>query len=120
MKAISLKQPYASWIAEGKKTIETRTWSTKYRGDIVICASQSGVGKPKGVALCIVELYGIRTMVKADEPDGCVECYPNAKAWLIRNLRLFDKPFPVKGQLSLYDIEIPTGVKIVRQDAPVN
>jgi len=107
MKALSLKQPYASWIAEGKKTIETRAWSTKYRGDIVICASRSGVGEPKGVALCIVELYDIRKMEPADESAGCIECYPNAKAWLIRNLRVFDKPFPVRGQLSLFDIELP-------------
>lgn len=36
MKAISLWQPWASLVALGGKTIETRCWSTKYRGDIAI------------------------------------------------------------------------------------
>ncbi len=107
MKALSLKQPYASLIAEGIKTIETRKWATKYRGDILICASKSGQGEPKGVALCIVELYDIRPMTKADEAAACIELYPNAKAWLIRNLRVLPKPFPVKGHLSLFDIDLP-------------
>lgn len=31
-KAISLKQPWANWVAEGKKMIETRKWTTRYRG----------------------------------------------------------------------------------------
>jgi len=71
IKALSLKQPYANWIAEGKKTIETRSWSTRYRGDVLICASQSGQGSPKGAALCVVELTGIRPMTAADAPAAC-------------------------------------------------
>lgn len=38
MKAITLHQPWASLVAEGVKTIETRSWSTKYRGPLVIHA----------------------------------------------------------------------------------
>ena len=30
MKALTLKQPYASLIAEGIKEYEFRTWKTKY------------------------------------------------------------------------------------------
>jgi hypothetical protein len=56
------------------------------------------------VALCIVELYDIRPMVEADETAACIELYPNAKAWLIRNLRVLKEPFPVKGQLGLFEI----------------
>ncbi|MEK7168734.1 MAG: ASCH domain-containing protein [Patescibacteria group bacterium] len=52
-KAISLKQPWANLVASGKKTIETRKWSTKYRGDLVICSSQNPKIKPYGKALCI-------------------------------------------------------------------
>lgn len=40
MKAISLHQPYASLIAAGIKTTETRSWSTSYRGPIAIHAAQ--------------------------------------------------------------------------------
>jgi len=39
MKALSIKQPWASLIAHGLKDIENRTWATKYRGKIYIHAS---------------------------------------------------------------------------------
>lgn len=39
MKALSVKQPYADLIACGRKTIETRTWKTNYRGPLLICSS---------------------------------------------------------------------------------
>lgn len=41
MKCISLKQPYAELLASGKKTIETRAWSTKFRGSFLIHASKT-------------------------------------------------------------------------------
>ena len=44
MKAITIKQPYATLIAEGLKEYEFRTWKTKYRGDILIHAGK-GVDK---------------------------------------------------------------------------
>lgn len=40
MKTISLWQPWASAIAAGLKTIETRSWETKYRGPLAIHASK--------------------------------------------------------------------------------
>lgn len=39
MRAISVIQPYATFIALGVKRLETRTWSTQYRGPIAIHAS---------------------------------------------------------------------------------
>lgn len=38
MKAITLWQPWASAIMAGLKTVETRSWSTRYRGQLVIHA----------------------------------------------------------------------------------
>lgn len=40
MKALSLIQPWATLIAIGAKRIETRSWSTEYRGPIAIHASK--------------------------------------------------------------------------------
>lgn len=34
MKALTLWQPWASLVALSEKTIETRCWSTKYRGEL--------------------------------------------------------------------------------------
>lgn len=39
MKALTLHQPWASLIALGVKTIETRSWSTSYRGPLAIHAA---------------------------------------------------------------------------------
>lgn len=38
MKAITLHQPWASLIALGVKTVETRSWNTNYRGTLAIHA----------------------------------------------------------------------------------
>lgn len=40
MKAITIKQPWASLIALGEKKIETRSWKTSYRGTILIHAGK--------------------------------------------------------------------------------
>lgn len=41
MKAITIRQPYASLIANGYKEYEFRTWKTKYRGEVLIHARKS-------------------------------------------------------------------------------
>jgi len=40
VKAISLWQPWASFIAVGVKRFETRSWATSYRGPLLICAAK--------------------------------------------------------------------------------
>ncbi len=41
MKSLSLKQPYAELILQGKKKIELRKWNTKFRGEFLIHASKN-------------------------------------------------------------------------------
>ena len=45
MKVLSLTEPYATIIKEGKKTIETRSWKTNYRGKLYIHASSTKIPK---------------------------------------------------------------------------
>lgn len=40
MKVLTIKQPYATLIAEGIKEYEFRTWKTKYRGEFLIHAGK--------------------------------------------------------------------------------
>jgi activating signal cointegrator 1 len=40
MKVISIMQPWATLIALGEKKFETRSWATKYRGELAIHASK--------------------------------------------------------------------------------
>ncbi len=44
MKVLTLKQPWASLVANGYKIYEFRSWKTKYRGEILIHAG-SGVDR---------------------------------------------------------------------------
>ena len=113
MKAISLKQPFANLIAEGWKSIETRKWYTHYRGDLIICSSKSGNMDPRGYALCVVELYKVTKMYPEHEQKAACTVYPGAYSWFLRNLRIIDPIFKVKGQLGLYDIELPENIKLV-------
>lgn len=116
MKAISLKQPWANLVIQGKKIVETRVWRTNYRGDLVICSSKKPdyahvhptiTREPMGYALGVVELYDIIRMNKSHEKDAMCQLYENAQAWLIRNIREFIKPIPVNGQLNIFNIELP-------------
>ncbi len=108
MKALSVKQPWANLIVQGKKTIETRTWPTIYRGDLLICSSKRPPVHPAGCALCVVELYDVVPMTCSHEAKACCSVYPGAWAWRLRNLRPL-KPFLVRGQLGLFEITLPQG-----------
>jgi len=125
MKAISVKQPWAALIAVGWKWIETRTWSTDYRGPLLIVASkqpdrvamQSLYDQPDtlemiepllvyGKALCRCTLVNCRAMLQEDEQLARCVCYPGAYAWVLNRIERIE-PFLVRGQLGLYDVEVP-------------
>ena len=55
--AISLWQPWASLIMARAKRFETRSWSTEYRGPLVICAAKGGLGKAELYATLLDELF---------------------------------------------------------------
>ena len=40
MKCLSICQPFAELIIEGKKTIELRKWNTKFRGEFLVHAAK--------------------------------------------------------------------------------
>lgn len=119
MKAISIRQPWAELIASGRKTIETRTWTTKYRGPILICAGKSWWVKacsdhlvylpetvPVGQAVAIAELYSVQQMTQEHEAAAMLLVRPELFAWHLRGVRRI-APFPVKGKLGIFDAPIP-------------
>lgn len=57
MKAITLEQPFASLVSIGAKTIETRPWSTEYRGQVAI---HSG-----NFALPVIDAYCRNLLISA-------------------------------------------------------
>lgn len=70
MKAITILQPWASLIPAGAKTIETRSWSTKYRGPIAIHA-----GKVED----IVAYNNLFPLIEPLEKSGKLPIFPNRR-----------------------------------------
>jgi hypothetical protein len=47
-RVLTIRQPWASLIALGHKTIETRSWSTPYRGPVLIHAAKRFTWETRG------------------------------------------------------------------------
>jgi len=104
MKALSIKNPWADMIASGQKTIETRVWQTNHRGPLLICATKQPPGETSGMAVAVADLVDCRPMTKEDGVAACIGLYSGAFAWVLSNVRKI-KPFPVRGQLKLFDVD---------------
>jgi hypothetical protein len=51
VKALTIRQPWATLIADGVKTIETRSWSTRHRGPLAVHAGLTKIaGTDPGMA----------------------------------------------------------------------
>lgn len=104
MKALTVRQPWASLIAQGKKTIEIRSWSTKYRGRLLITASAKKCnGLPTGCTICTVDLLDCRPLTPADLAAACMQDMDPAGlyAWVLDNPTPLQNQ-PIKGRLSIW------------------
>lgn len=122
MKALSVRQPWATMIARGLKTVEVRSWFTHHRGPLLLCASRRRDApgpEPVGVAICVVDLVDVvpfdpeqhakRASVIPIDPR---EDYAGIWAWMFDRPRIV-YPVPVSGRLSLF--EVPDHVITVPQ-----
>jgi len=110
VKALSVRQPRASAIADGSKTLETRTWATAHRGPLLVCATKRPQmqGLPTGVAICIVEVTDCRPMTPADvEAAGGVPYREGLYVWELAHPEPLAEPFPVVGRLGLFTVHVP-------------
>lgn len=108
--AITIRQPWASLIMIGVKTVENRDWQADYRGTLVIHAGKGidreamrehghliGGEYPAGAIIGVVDLV------------GCVRDSPSPWAvrgqwhWLLANPRPC-VPVPVRGKLGLWRV----------------
>lgn len=132
MKAISIHQPYAALLLHGK--IMTRTWSTKYRGPVLICATMKSLKLDEilavsgerhywriidkiiaimdkqefpalGHAIAIGELVDCHLMYRHLE-DACFrELDTQLYCHVYANVRAIT-PIPVKGQQRYFNVQI--------------
>jgi len=115
IRALSIKQPWATMIAIGRKTIETRTWQTSYRGPVLIVSSKlpdfDHPLLPTSSALAIAELSDIWPMLPADELAACCSWHHSLFSWELQEIRLIREPFFVRGQRGLYEVEITDNIE---------
>ena len=125
MKCLSVSQPFADLIILGKKTIEVRKWNTNYRGELLIHAplkvrkedvkrlkidkkfvTGAIVGK---VEIFDVKRYDSQKQVKLDQKFhfASKNFHDRDFGFLLKNAKAFRVPIPYKGQLGLFDVELP-------------
>ena len=129
MKAISLWQPWASAIALGHKSIETRGWATRHRGPIAIHAAKRWTADERETAAVLDERNGLVGL--KDAPRGCIVAVaeiasvrpsehliegideieemlgnygPGRFGWMLENVRPLHDPLPFKGKQGLFEV----------------
>ena len=117
MKALCVKQPWAELIRQGIKPYEMRTWVTKYRGPLLICASKlradspdadhwEDVEGPTGCAICLVDLVDVRPVnERTDSSLACCTVGPGQFVWELRNVKP-TRPVPVRGSLGIFEVNL--------------
>jgi len=120
MKALSLKQPWAELVLQGKKTIELRKWNTNFRGEFFIHAS-GNIDKEQMKKYNLNNLPRQAIVGKATLAD--VKEYKNEKEFLrdsdkhlaldmkwgnfgfiLTNIKRI-KPIKYKGQLNFFEVK---------------
>lgn len=127
MKVLSLTEPYATLILEGKKGIETRSWKTSYRGELYIHASMTKITKKDqnnielmnliennlnfGYIICkcnLVEcIYMTKEYIENIRKNNhqeyiCGEYKEGRYAWILEDIIPSVKPIKAKGQLNIW------------------
>ena len=130
MKCLSVSQPYADLIVQGKKTIELRTWNTKFRGEFLVHApfkikkdacKRLGIDETKlrtGVIIGKAEIYDVKvynsvTELKADYKKhfATEEFLRHKYGFLLKKPKELRMPIPYKGSLGFFNVHLGTKVK---------
>lgn len=125
MKVITLKQPWATLVAEGIKKYEFRSWKTNYRGKILIHAG-AGVDKKYMEKFKDMNLEFPKKRIIAEvEIEDCLELtddlnkkiisekniaygskYRIGYAWKIKNAKKINIDEEINGKLGLWNYDI--------------
>lgn len=133
MKALTLTQPWASLVALGVKSVETRSWSTAYRGPLAIHAAKGWPREAQeayddwhtctnlpsvpvlGAVVAIARLVDVRpaevVAIEISEEERDAGYYAAGRfAWILRDVIPLRNPIPVRGALSLWEWDAPQGL----------
>ena len=115
MRALSLHQPWASLIFDGRKNIETRSWEMLYRGPLAIHAART-VNKfacqafgydpltlPLGAILCIVDVTGCVRLPHPLAPPDAYGNFEEGRFGILMTLRRkLEMPVAAKGHQGIW------------------
>ena len=113
MLALSVKQPWAWLIVHGLKTIENRTWPTKFRGRIYLHASKSFdvalvVRCQQGRIIpnlqrgaIIGEVDIVDCVAESDSP-----WFTGPYGFVLRNPVAYEYPIPWRGKQRFFEVDL--------------
>jgi hypothetical protein len=123
MKALTIRQPWATLIATGVKRLEVRKRQTLHRGPLLVCAgaaiddtppaaaalvahlnSGRDVNLPRRQAIAVVNIVDCRPMVEADAELACYPFDPTRFVYVLRDAMPIE-PFTVRGTLGMFDFD---------------
>ena len=119
MKVLSLKQPWAELVLQGRKTIEIRKWNTHFRGKFLIHSSKTpdteaikrfGFSNlPCGFILGEAELVDVKMYKDSAEFEKDRHLHLATAefgnhGFVLKNVKRM-KPIPAKGKLNLWDFK---------------
>lgn len=134
MKALTVKQPWASAIASGAKRVENRTWRTNHRGRLAIHAGRgvdrdgrdilASVGVrlpaelPAGAIVAVVDVLGCvdrsyharHLSLFATIADDPLACGP--VCWILENAVALVRPVRCDGALGLWDVPVDVAAEV--------
>ena len=125
MKALTIKEPWATLIIEGYKKYEFRSWKTNYRGKILIHAGLSLerdmeerfkeynlnyncgyiIGEADIVDCILVDEEFNKELRKINSLLYSRSNHVEKFAWKLENIKKYDLPIPCKGKLGLWNYE---------------
>ncbi len=121
MKCLSVCQPFAELIIQGKKTIELRKWNTKFRGEFLVHAAKNIliedckrmkisssittgaiIGKVK---LTDVKKYESDKELKSDKKKhySSSDITKNKYGFILENPKKLRVPIPYSGKLNFFE-----------------
>ena len=105
MKCITIKQPYASLIANGYKKYEFRTWRTKYEY-LNLDYPQGQIIAKAEIIDCLEITKEVKEILKKEDKivyQGAINHQgKNEYGFVLENIEKI-KPIKAKGKLSLWD-----------------
>jgi len=111
--ALSVVKPWGTRIAEGKKTLEIRSWRPAELPlkDLLIVENerrlmQHGEIDPNGCAVAVVDVQGTHEWTPAETAAACSVYEPGWLAWRIENVRRIHQPFRVLAARKIYQVEV--------------